>query len=1780
LNLLSIDQASAYYERPSIATEPNRPSNESERLSSLHYIDQRQASPESFLANSMPDRMPPASPAMTSKSREMDSSINKSTIPPPIEGKSGSLRSIADDVSNDTTVPANRDRELAEKSQYGSLSEKSSFINQSSTRLNNNSVTNNNYNSFNYSNSRASPSLSHSLLENSQVLQKNNLSTKKHFPDRMQNDGDDDDDDNNTIDKLIENNLFIPGDSPFSRSKSMESVTKWKQQSVTMSGDNTPSVSNRNSRNFSSAEVKSILQAAQSNNQYHPDGQQLPSHHEANQHDEIKENPSNDSESPPNNKNVNNTNNSSNNNNEIESQNIPNFDDYTFQSDLESRTEQNTLNTNTLPEDEEEDHEATFNRLKFNTLKRVNSAVTMQTKTSNYPQSPTGHEQQQQRNSVRTSLKPAAKSLQMGKQKILTSQSESIRNLSPNSRAIQQSKEKEKMIGKTVNERLYHNAELMKKKKEYLVQKNEQKKLQQMDLKKFKLNEGSQKIIESIQNRGYNSGRGGGDNQSQGSNVTDIGIKLYQEGIQSRENKKKKSEKVEKLKENFIDTWSCVKCGVHHKVSSSKALTTTPQMWGDSERYVCSNCGFNNQEAVESSKPTNVGLLYNEELKENYEKHRKQNRLNPEIHEHLYQAGKQHEQVLQLNRALWEDLNEKMSFKPTISEQSNAIINAYKHSEAGTEHEETHSFNDMTKGSNLENDEAEEDKITLGKVNKTKITGQRVKEYFAKPIYDRLIHTQTRSYVDEAMEFHKKQTTVMDGGRTTFAHSKNSLLASKSQQMDSSVASNQPKEHITSRLYNEFEEINRRKDERTNQFYTYDVNTGQQLWKPKVSSLPEDYPVKITASSTPGRKRNIWNEIIRKDKEMLEDKLSKQRKAIEKTLEEISKNQVKALPTSNEILQHSTNKNLEDLYKLLLVNTHPLNNALPDRPPSAFDDESSETKQHVNNNVNEQDESDSTLSSSVGNQQKNSQVPLSISTNDKIRKDMLHLQNPTHFPAHFLKRPSDNDEIDSNYSSSIPADTNTIVSERQLNEVLNSYLQDWKEKKLDLLLINPNLLINEISTLLLDMKLVVFNQWLTKQRKKLLEEKNLGTTTTTKDKSKSHPKRKSDNLSTNTDEYQGDDNDLESETVPKEEDYDDEHILKLEPERLLISFPEFVRLALKCIKRRNGPGKGYIFAPKKKLDLAIQMKLHEYSEETFHPEIGKNSEAIISQKRHIYQPHDGSASTTPRTPLPIEIVLTEDGKRIQKKLEILREEKKLKEEEGLTFKPHLYKPPSYVVARYRGLDLSNQDEENDGNFDDERDVETRGGGTTVTTEERGKHSMRSVTSQQTGANTITSGGIHDIPNVMIASKGSGAGQGKGPTVIRGGASGTGTNNSVLSSKAGPSDSSSMLKRSPSKDSRSVFSDSVASSSAANSPTKGPPVQLQDLMTPPHVRQTRLMNQIECHPPPAPPTTTTTSTTTTSSAAAKPQHGSPSSHLISSSRDSQDSSYQRHKDDISIFTLTESAASIPTLKNSQKLLDEKRKQLEKFNQKNSYLESHQMQQYRQPSPNLRIDSSSLESHSPPLSVSSGGTPKGPPRQHHLPHNHNQHHHKPQNHSHQRFTRQEMYPEISSSHSQDEFLNYNQNTHSLKPTSASSGPVTYNAKKTGAGMTQPAEVTLRKTNISVGHPSSSSSAVLPPPPLPAAVAVSSSYQGGSNQRITYESTVPDNLKELCGDGLNLPTNLNDLIVVSVPNPSVDPNEDVLPEDGTDPAHVNACRWRQRYRFNPSMNWTKPWVSYWLR
>lgn len=130
---------------------------------------------------------------------------------------------------------------------------------------------------------------------------------------------------------------------------------------------------------------------------------------------------------------------------------------------------------------------------------------------------------------------------------------------------------------------------------------------------------------------------------------------------------------------------------------------------------------------------------------------------------------------------------------------------------------------------------------------------------------------------------------------------------------------------------------------------------------------------------------------------------------------------------------------------------------------------------------------------------------------------------------------------------------------------------------------------------------------------------------------------------------------------------------------VIIDFKEFGILVRKCLKKRNGPGRTYVYAPKKRPHVTLELLQNELQEETHQPVIDKVS-AVIAKERYVKKSVPGASYAR-----PIEEVLLKEGKKVQEKIAIARKQKEEQELKNLNFKPHIYKPPKSVVPRYRGL---------------------------------------------------------------------------------------------------------------------------------------------------------------------------------------------------------------------------------------------------------------------------------------------------------------------------------------------------------------------------------------------------------------------------------------------------------------------------------------------------------------
>lgn len=129
-----------------------------------------------------------------------------------------------------------------------------------------------------------------------------------------------------------------------------------------------------------------------------------------------------------------------------------------------------------------------------------------------------------------------------------------------------------------------------------------------------------------------------------------------------------------------------------------------------------------------------------------------------------------------------------------------------------------------------------------------------------------------------------------------------------------------------------------------------------------------------------------------------------------------------------------------------------------------------------------------------------------------------------------------------------------------------------------------------------------------------------------------------------------------------------------ETEPAMINLQMFNKYIREAMKKRQGTGKAYLSVKKKVPRVALQLKHMDEQEETFKPTINDTSTRLSHKK--------GGRGTNQRA---IEDILLSDGEKALIKIEEAKENKMRELEANLTFKPFLYKPPSYLrEPRYRG----------------------------------------------------------------------------------------------------------------------------------------------------------------------------------------------------------------------------------------------------------------------------------------------------------------------------------------------------------------------------------------------------------------------------------------------------------------------------------------------------------------
>lgn len=153
-----------------------------------------------------------------------------------------------------------------------------------------------------------------------------------------------------------------------------------------------------------------------------------------------------------------------------------------------------------------------------------------------------------------------------------------------------------------------------------------------------------------------------------------------------------------------------------------------------------------------------------------------------------------------------------------------------------------------------------------------------------------------------------------------------------------------------------------------------------------------------------------------------------------------------------------------------------------------------------------------------------------------------------------------------------------------------------------------------------------------------------------------------------------------------------------------VTYQQFKSLVSKCLKKRDGTGHSYVYAPKKRPEVAIQMISKQLKEETFAPVIDKMSNKLCKNR---YKHNDSSKQKG--EDYKVSDLLYEENEKMIKRREIgkiikiqffylfihinmlfnyclfiARKELLKQENEELTFRPLLVKPPRNIQAKYRG----------------------------------------------------------------------------------------------------------------------------------------------------------------------------------------------------------------------------------------------------------------------------------------------------------------------------------------------------------------------------------------------------------------------------------------------------------------------------------------------------------------
>lgn len=372
--------------------------------------------------------------------------------------------------------------------------------------------------------------------------------------------------------------------------------------------------------------------------------------------------------------------------------------------------------------------------------------------------------------------------------------------------------------------------------------------------------------------------------------------RLYSTGLQKKQSRLQKADQMSGVP-RYAD-WSCAKCGTAKKLSADKFYTGRYAAPSDA-LVVCGVCGYSGQEKP-VFHPVNIALedpatgVDVQEIKARVAARRASSYAadggEGGLHRHLYEVSKvnprKYVEVLSMTK---ERIRRNMPFKPTLPKTSEEIIDALKAS--------------ATDGY------TSDERCKAG-------------AYFAKPPLERL-------YDDNAPKIRQNHTAgprvvrprsshipyIFNGGDYGAYKPTTTKTTKAFEVKDAIKVTDAGWESFRKRLIRQEEKKHERIAMKTHELQSVDWRTGQELWKPRIPE-PLEIEGKVLGVAAPASSFEL---ILAKEKHR-KARLDAacRRKAMEE-LELQAKSKVVMNATSAAIVDESTERGLEEIFKVLLA---------------------------------------------------------------------------------------------------------------------------------------------------------------------------------------------------------------------------------------------------------------------------------------------------------------------------------------------------------------------------------------------------------------------------------------------------------------------------------------------------------------------------------------------------------------------------------------------------------------------------------------------------------------------------------------------------------------------------------------------------------------------------------------------------------------------------------------------------------------------------------------------